>query len=258
MGASAEGGGGGGKETQRRGTHNLECVSSTRLFLYEEIRRIKRLYLYVRVSVFQERQILEETVAPLNLSTLSKQPSQVEAISSAQQDSLTKTNAPTVLSHKVATITLDLEMEARDTPKQNNQRVPMMSEDQHGVSQLRFVQGKTHTHTRIHTLTYTHTHKHISYQTCCISADASWENERKQELWKTSSLDRNAQLIQPSTVKRCVFHRPTLFSPMQLHWKYNIPPTDTHTSLSACTSLSAKMWNHTTLIHDPIVLTPRA
>ncbi|XP_046900847.1 LIM and calponin homology domains-containing protein 1-like isoform X2 [Hypomesus transpacificus] len=124
----------------------------------------------------EERQILEETVAPLNLSTLSKQPSQVEAISSAQQDSLTKTNAPTVLSHKVATITLDLEMEARDTPKQNNQRVPMMSEDQHGVSQLRFVQ------------------------------DASWENERKQELWKTSSLDRNAQLIQPSTVKRSGSH----------------------------------------------------
>ncbi|XP_067106289.1 LIM and calponin homology domains-containing protein 1-like isoform X2 [Osmerus mordax] len=127
----------------------------------------------------EERQILEETAAPLNLSTLSKQPSQVEAISSAQQDSLTKTNAATAVSHKMATITLDqpdLEIEARDITQQNNQRVPMMSEDQHGVSQLRFVQ------------------------------DASWENERKQELWKTSSLDRNAQLIQPSTVKRSGSH----------------------------------------------------
>ncbi|XP_062333691.1 LIM and calponin homology domains-containing protein 1-like isoform X3 [Osmerus eperlanus] len=127
----------------------------------------------------EERQILEETAAPLNLSTLSKQPSQVEAISSAQQDSLTKTNAATAVSHKVATITLDqpdLEIEARDITQQNNQRVPMMSEDQHGVSQLRFVQ------------------------------DASWENERKQELWKTSSLDRNAQIIQPSTVKRSGSH----------------------------------------------------
>lgn len=127
----------------------------------------------------EERQILEETAVPLNLSALPTQPSQARAIESDLQNSQRKSNASAPLCHKVEPVMptqQNHETEAMALKQPNNQMSPMMSEDQHGVSQLRFIQ------------------------------DGSLECERKQGLWKTSSLDRNAHLTQPNTFKRSGSH----------------------------------------------------
>ncbi|KAG7486255.1 LIM and calponin-likey domains-containing 1-like isoform X2 [Solea senegalensis] len=106
----------------------------------------------------EERRILEETVTPLNpTSLLNQQLVKTETTSSAPEEiNMEKKNVP---------------------PQQNGQRVSTGPEDQH-VSKLHFFQDT-------------------------VSDD---EPSKKQELWKTASLDRNPQLNQPHAVKRSGSH----------------------------------------------------
>ncbi|XP_058496142.1 LIM and calponin homology domains-containing protein 1-like [Solea solea] len=106
----------------------------------------------------EERRILEETMTPLNpTSLLNQQLVKTETTSSAPEEiNMEKKNVP---------------------PQQNGQRVSTGPEDQH-VSKLHFFQDT-------------------------VSDD---EPSKKQELWKTASLDRNPQLNQPHAVKRSGSH----------------------------------------------------
>ncbi|XP_063740705.1 LIM and calponin homology domains-containing protein 1-like isoform X2 [Eleginops maclovinus] len=105
----------------------------------------------------EERKILEETVAPLNpTSLLNQQPLETGATSSAPESNAME--------------------EGSASPQQNGQRREG-TDDQH-VSKLHFIQD----------------------------SPCDGEPSKKQELWKTASLDRNPQLNQAQFVKRSESH----------------------------------------------------
>ncbi|CAK6973981.1 LIM and calponin homology domains-containing protein 1-like isoform X4 [Scomber scombrus] len=106
----------------------------------------------------EERKILEETVTPLNPSSLFNQQScQTGKTSSAPENNETQSSLVPL--------------------QQNGQKISTGNEDQH-ASKLHFFQDSA----------------------------CDGEPSKKQELWKTSSLDRNPQLNQANIVKRSGSH----------------------------------------------------
>lgn len=147
------------------------------------------------VYIFQERRILEETVTPLNpTGLLNQQSAQTGMTSSAPENN---------------------ETEGRNDPlQQNGQRISPGNEDQH-ASKLHFFQGELHTgmQTDVHSVStcvcvFNPVFLRVSvikvYFMMMIFVDSACDSEpsKKQELWKTASLDRNPQLNQAHVVKR--------------------------------------------------------
>lgn len=122
--------------------------------------------------------------------------------------------------------------EKRNIPlQQNGQRISIGKEDQH-ASKLHFFQGKFHAeihiserwlHVFVHSsFTLSFCDKRLFHDVFFIDPERNSE-PKKQELWKTSSLDRNPQLNQAHVVKRyarmlCV----CVCSRLYVFWSYSL------------------------------------
>ncbi|XP_049900716.1 LIM and calponin homology domains-containing protein 1-like isoform X3 [Epinephelus moara] len=167
----------------------------------------------------EERKILEETVTPLN-----------PTCSLNQQSGQTGTTPSTPENNKT---------EIRNVPaQQNGQRPSPGSEDQH-ASKLHFFQGEMHA--EIH----------------ADAGDSAGDGEpsKKQELWKTASLDRNPQLNQPHIVKRSESHD-AVTSKQQISPSSPQPPSPSRcvSGKRLCTGCSQPLGKGAAMIIDTLGL----
>lgn len=178
VGESAAGGGGGGEETLRRGGS-----VRTKMFLLSVSSQIFHPFLFV-VSAVQERRILEETVAPLSPSVLLRQQSGHTGTASSGNNNVAGGNV---------------------SLQQNGQKV----EDQH-TSKLLFFQGQFDARVFADMQkgftfpAWIGVHETLFYRRLFADSSCDGEPSKKQELWKTASLDRNPQLPLTQSVKRSV------------------------------------------------------
>ncbi|XP_049427195.1 LIM and calponin homology domains-containing protein 1-like isoform X2 [Epinephelus fuscoguttatus] len=167
----------------------------------------------------EERKILEETVTPLN-----------PTCSLNQQSGQTGTTPSTPENNKT---------EIRNVPaQQNSQRPSPGNEDQH-ASKLHFFQGEMHA--EIH----------------ADAGDSAGDGEpsKKQELWKTASLDRNPQLNQPHIVKRSESHD-AVTSKQQISPSSPQPPSPSRcvSGKRLCTGCSQPLGKGAAMIIDTLGL----